>query len=261
MSNDLTQNTTVDRLPVHDTSEFANLLDTARFEHLWRLSTAFAKSTMVPAHFCGHPENVFVAMQMALRVGVDPYMFLQNCYVIQGKPGIETKLAIALLNRSGRIKGSLKYRFEGDGKSLACIAYCVEHATGEILEHRLDWRTVESEGWLKKSGSKWVTDPTMMMQYRAAMRLIRLHFPEVLLGMSSVEEAEEQATIDVTPTAKKVRATNSTLAKRLEIVAEKAEEKPPEPEADHGDAWEPDEEEKAQIEGQLFEKYPNAAEV
>lgn len=258
MSNDLTQSK-ADRLPVHDTGEFANLLDTARFEHLWRLSTAFAKSTMVPAHFHGHPENVFVAMQMALRVGVDPYMFLQNCYVIAGKPGIETKLAIALLNRSGRIKGSLKYRFEGDGKSLACIAYCVEHATGEILEHRLDWRTVEAEGWLKKSGSKWLTDPTMMMQYRSAMRLIRLHFPEVLLGMSSVEEAEEQATIDVTP--KRSRATNGTLAKRLEVVTQKAEEKPPEPEAEHGDAWEPDEEERATIEGQLFATHQNAAEA
>lgn len=266
MSTDITTRT--DKVPVHDTSEFANLLDTARFEHLWRVATAFAKSDLVPQHFRNKPENVFVATQMALRTGVDPYMFLQNCYVVAGRPGIESKLAVALLNRSGRIKGSVKYRFEGDGKKLACVAYCTEAATGELLEHRLDWSTVEAEGWLGKSGSKWKTDPQLMMQYRAAMRLIRLHFPEVLLGMSSVEELDESTTLD----AKVVnKGPVASLSERITARAqepvpaiEKAPAHTPEADADgepHGDAWEPDEEERAQIEGQLFETHPNAAEA
>lgn len=254
MSTDLAT-TKADKIAVHDTGEFANLLDTARFEHLWRVATAFAKSDLVPQHFRSKPENVFVALQMAIRTGVDPYMFLQNCYIVQGRPGIESKLAIALLNRSGRIKGSLKYRFEGQGKTLGCVAFCVETATGEMIEHRLDWATVEAEGWLSKSGSKWKTDPQMMMQYRAAMRLIRLHFPEVLLGMYSLEEAEDMATIDAKPV--------STITQRLEARHPVDKPHPPQekPEEEHGDAWEPDEEEAAQIEQRLFDTHPNAAEA
>ena len=36
----------------------------------------------------------------------------------------------------------------------------------------------------------------MMIQYRAAMRLVRLHFPEILMGMNSSEELIEMQSLD-----------------------------------------------------------------
>lgn len=231
---------------VADSSAFAGLLDSAKFEHLQRVAKVFAASELVPAHFRDKPANCIVALQMALRLQVDPFMFLQNCYLISGKPSIETKLAIALLNASGRISGSVRYKVEGSGEKLACTAYCVESGTGEVLEHRLDWETVKRCGWAAKG--TWATDPKLMMMYRSAMRLIRTHFPDVLLGMLSKEEAEEIGTVEVRPS--KVR-----LADKLKPapVAELAEEP-------HGDAWEGDEEGEA-VQRQLMDTHGNAAEV
>ena len=170
-------------------------LDVSRFEHIWRVATCLAKTQLVPQHFRGHPEDCFVICQLAFRLNVDPLMMLQKSYVIDGKAGIESQLAIAMINASMKIKGSIKYDLTGEGESLSCRATC-ETRDGESVSHTLHWRTVESEGWLHKRGSKWKTDPEMMIQYRAAMRLVRLHFPEILMGMNSSEELIEMQSLD-----------------------------------------------------------------
>ena len=40
-------------LIVHDDSEYAHLLDTAKFQHLCKVAGAFSRSTLVPEHFQG----------------------------------------------------------------------------------------------------------------------------------------------------------------------------------------------------------------
>lgn len=187
------------KLVIRDTGAFANLLDTARFEHLWRVSSAFAKSDMVPQHFRGKPENCFIATQMAVRLGVDPFMFMQNCYIVHGRPGLEAKLAIALANSAGVFRDRIKYAFEGEGKNRRCRAYAHDKDTGEELSAEVTWTMVEAEGWNKDAKtrdgtiikSKWNTLPDVMFRYRAATFLIRLYCPEVLMGMQTADELEE----------------------------------------------------------------------
>lgn len=185
---------------VNDSSPFANLLDSAKFEHLQRLSSIFAASELVPEQFRGKQANVFVALQMAFRCGVDPFMFLQNCYIVHGRPGVESKLAIALLNASGQIKGRVSFDLTGEGKGRKCIASATDKSTGQVVQQTVTYALAEAEGWTKaktmKNGgsipSKWTTMTDLMLQYRAAMFLIRLHYPEVLMGMSTKEELDEQ---------------------------------------------------------------------
>jgi hypothetical protein len=116
---------------------------------------------------------------------------LQNRYVIGGRPAFESKLAIALLNASGKTAGPVAYKHEGRGKDRTCTATVRDAATRQTISHTLHWATVEAEGWLAKKGSKWGTDPLLMLKYRTAMQLIRTTYPEVLLGMVTVEEATE----------------------------------------------------------------------
>lgn len=202
------------QLAVTSTGKLANpldlYLDPEKFEHVWRIANALAKSDLVPDHFKRKPENCFLACQMAFRCGVDPMAFLQKSYVIAGKPAIETQLALAMVNSSGLLKGSIRYKHDGKGKDRSCTAYCTEAATGEVLQHTLLWHTVEAEGWVAKKGSKWISDPLLMLEYRSAMRLIRTHFPEVLLGMYTREEAEEMATMDA------VSVTRSPVQSQIE---------------------------------------------
>lgn len=190
-----------ERMPavVTDDSQFANWLDTARFEHMWRVAQMFARSTLVPEHFQKQPENCFIAIQMAIRCGVDPMTFLQHSYIVHGRPGIDAQLAISLANNSGVFADRIKWRFEGEGRNRSCTAYVTDRKTGEVLEATVTWQMVEAEGWNKKPGSKWLTMPDQMFCYRSAMFLLRKFAPDVILGMHSTEELEDMCTINVEP--------------------------------------------------------------
>lgn len=188
---------------VHDESEFANLLDSNRFDHLWKAANVFSRSKLVPDIFQNDQPSCFVAMQMAIRLQVDPMMFMQKSYIVHGRPGIEATLAIALANKRGPFTGPIQWKFEGKGEARACTAFATHKETGETCEITIDWKTVVAEGWLSKSGSKWKTMPDMMFRYRTAMWLIRAYCPEVILGLQSVEEVIDSAEpIDITPNAR-----------------------------------------------------------
>lgn len=167
------------------------LLTPSTCSHLMNLATVYAKSELVPKHFKDKPENVFIALEIAHRCGLSPYGVLQNLYVIQGRPAFEAKMAIAMLNCSGKTLGPVSYVHEGKGEDRSCTASVKDAATGRVLVHKLHWATVKQEGWPTKPGSKWATDPLLMLEYRSAMRLIRTHYPEVLLGIYTVEEVTE----------------------------------------------------------------------
>ena len=178
-------------LITHDESEFANLLDTARFEHIWRVAQMFAKSKIVPSHFQNEPENCFIAVQMAVRLGVDPFMFMQKTYVVQGKPGMEAQLAIALVNSRGPFTGPIQWTMTGEGMSRSATAFAVHRTTGQRCECTVTMKIANDEGWLGKSGSKWKTMPDQMLRYRSAAWLARLYAPECLMGMETADELED----------------------------------------------------------------------
>lgn len=185
---------------------FEALLDSNLFEHMQRVAKMFASSSLVPEAFRAGPtekqaqeaiSNCYIALQMAMRCNCDPFMFLQNMYVIKGKPGIEAKLAIALTNASKTFSGPIRYHLEGEGRARKCVAYATDATTGDRIEETVTMEMAHAEGWYDRKDSrgqycsKWRTLPDLMLQYRAAMFLIRLHCPEVIMGMQSREEVED----------------------------------------------------------------------
>ena len=195
-----------DRLPVEvraqmlqkETSIYFNL---AKFEHAQRIAALFASSTMVPQHFQGNVANCLIALNYADRLQADPFMVLQNMYVVHGRPGVEAKLVIALINQSGKYSEPLKYKFDGTGDDYGCTAWTREEKSGEVVEGpKVSKRMVTAEGWDKdkksdKTGyvqkSKWNTMPEMMYRYRAASYFANVHCPELKLGMQTVEEIND----------------------------------------------------------------------
>ncbi|MGS1115982.1 hypothetical protein [Castellaniella sp. UC4442_H9] len=47
------------------------------------------------------------------------------------------------------------------------------------------------EGWYTKNGSKWQTMPDVMLRYRTASFFGKLYAPELLMGLQTVEEAQD----------------------------------------------------------------------
>jgi hypothetical protein len=185
--------------------------DVDKFEQAQRVAKMFASSTMVPEHFRNNVGNCMIGLNFAARVGLDPFMCLQKMYIIHGKPGIEAQLMIALINRSGRFT-PLKFKLDGEGKSLQCTCYATEKSTGEECEQTIDWGMVTAEGWDKKAGSKWKTMPKLMIQYRSAAFFGRLYCPEAIMGMMSNDELHD--------IAEPVTVTHSSIADRLQGIPE-----------------------------------------
>lgn len=199
-----------------------SLLTGSGFEQLQRVAKALAGSTLVPAQYRAFAEvkeygkvvghnpnpaglpNCVVALNMALRMGADPLMVMQNLYVIEGRPSWSSQFIIASLNSCGRFSPlrfdlsepgkneELTYSatFWKDGKKVTeqrkakikhqtCTAWVIEKETGDRLNGpTISMQMAIDEGWLTKNGSKWLTMPEVMLRYRAASMLGRLYASE-----------------------------------------------------------------------------------
>lgn len=189
---ELRQNTQSQQLaPVNMT------LDTvAGFENMQRAARLFACSSIVPASYQGEKgmPNCFIAIDMALRMGANPLLVMQNLYIVHGNPAWSAQFLIATFNKCGKFS-AIRYEFVGEaGKdSWGCRAVATELATKEKLVGPLvTIGLAKKEGWFNKSGSKWLSMPEMMLRYRAAAWFVRVYAPEIAMGLKTAEEEEDR---------------------------------------------------------------------
>ncbi|UOO93355.1 hypothetical protein [Vitreoscilla stercoraria] len=191
--------------------------------------------------------NCCIALDMAARLNANPIMVMQNLYVIEGRPSWSSQWIIACINRSGRFT-PLQFRIEDKGeqevqyeesawvngkkqsamkkatiRNLVCVAHAKSLETGETVESApISMELAVKEGWYGKNGSKWQTMPEMMLRYRAASFFGRIYAPDLLMGFSSQEEAEEMAYIETMPSGEVVEETTKVAKgkmKKAEAVA------------------------------------------
>lgn len=173
--------------------------DPKSFAHMQRVAKVFTSSALAPEAFRGEANlgNAIIAMNMARRMGADPMAVMQNIYIVHGKPAWSSQFVIACINSCGRYS-PLRFTVTGTGDAKTCVAWAVEKAGGERLDGPpVSIGMARAEGWLTKSGSKWKTMEDLMLRYRAATFFGRLYAPEILMGMQSVEEVVDVASVTV----------------------------------------------------------------
>jgi len=165
--------------------------ETAAFELVQRQAKMLASSTLIPKEFQGNMSNCAIGLNIAKRLGADPFMVLQNIDVIHGRPSFRATFLIAMVNASGRFS-PIKFKLDGDGAERSCYAYATDKASGETVEGPVvSMAMAKAEGWSTKSGSKWLTMPELMLRYRSAAFFARLYAPDITLGMQTAEEVED----------------------------------------------------------------------
>lgn len=167
-----------------------------QFEMQQRMARMYSESDIVPDTYKGKMGNCIIAIDMAMRMGANPLMIMQNLYIVHGNPSFSSKFLIACVNASGRYT-SLRYEWKGKPGTPEYGCRCYAYEKDDIKkEHRIDgvWidmKMAENEGWTKKNGSKWQSMPQQMLVYRAAAFWQRAYCPEISMGFISTEEAEE----------------------------------------------------------------------
>lgn len=167
------------------------------FDLLQRQGKMLANSTIVPESYRGNVADCALIFEIAQRVRASPVLVANNLDIIHGRPSWRSQFLIASVNQSGRFT-SMRFEFEGDGKTKKCRAWAKELSTGDRLDGTwITWTMVEAEGWSTKKGSKWQTMPDQMFVYRAAAFWARMYAPEISLGFPTADEVHD--VIDVSP--------------------------------------------------------------
>ena len=197
-----------------------------------RMADFMSKSDIIPVHYRGKPANCFIAIQSAIRMNQDPMLVMGSTYVVAGTLAVKATFAISLANTSGIYSGGIRYiveganeKFEGLNNNLKVTAWTTVKATGERIESTVTMAMAIAEGWTRNS--KYKTLPELMLKYRAACFLIRVHNPEILNGMHMVEELEDIVTANDFPNSSPGKTYASTTDKLIDKLSVETPAEPP----------------------------------
>jgi len=179
-------------------NESGSLLSAQNFEHYYRIANMMSKSDMVPKSYKEKPQDILIAMEMGVSMGLGPLQAIQNIAVINGRPCIygDAMLAVCsgrldfedikeepITDASGKTTG-FKCTVKRKGRSEITQSFTIEHAQAASL-------------WGKPG--PWKQYPNRMLQMRARGFALRDSFADALGGVRLAEEVQDYEEKDITP--------------------------------------------------------------
>ena len=180
--------------------------DKKQFDQLLRAANMLSQTSIIPATYQGKPQDCFVALEMATRMGVSPLVVMQNMYVVKGKPAWAGQACTMFINSCGKF-AQVKHVYTGEKgtDSRGCYVTATRISDGvQVNGVEVTIAMAKAEGWT--SNTKWRTMPELMLAYRASAFFARVHCPEALMGVQLADEiydadANRSATRTATLTA------------------------------------------------------------
>lgn len=165
--------------------------DKEQFNQLLRAADMLSKTAMVPQSYQGKPQDCFLALEIAGRMGLSPLAVMQNMYMVKGKPSWAGQACMMLINSCGKFRDVRPVYTGTKGKEdRGCYIQAVRINDGEVVQGtEVTLKMAAAEGWA--TNSKWRNMPEQMLAYRAASFFARVHCPEALMGAQTVEEVED----------------------------------------------------------------------
>ena len=171
---------TTEQAEIAPTSVYANK---EQFNQLLRAADMLSKTSIIPVSYQGKPQDCFVAIEMATRIGVPPIMVMQSMYVVKGKPSWSGQACKTLVENCGKFR-DVKHVYTGEkGKdNRGCYLTATRISDGERIDGiEVTIGMAKAEGWL--ANPKWKNMPDLMLAYRAASFFAKVNCPEVFMGV------------------------------------------------------------------------------
>lgn len=183
--------------------------DSKEYNRIGQMAQMISKSNLVPQSYQGKPEDCFLALLFAVRLGMEPLTVMQNLCVVKGKPSWSGQFCMALIRANPTFTNvRLVYTGTKGSDNRGAYVTATRVSDGSVVDGtEVTIAMAKAEGWI--SNTKWKSMPEQMLGYRAAAFFARLHCPEALLGIQTAEEVE-----DVDSTRASTRARNLTDALR-----------------------------------------------
>jgi hypothetical protein len=181
-----------------ETTELAEIQQTKSLTNVWENKDAFnqmlrasqmlSQTSIIPQNYQGKPQDCFVAIEMANRMGISPMVVMQNMYVVKGKPSWAGQACTMLINSCGKFR-DVKHIYTGEKGTdkRGCYVEATRIYDNEIIQGvEVTMDMAKSEGWT--SNPKWRNMPELMLAYRASAFFARVHCPEALMGVHTEDE-------------------------------------------------------------------------
>lgn len=151
------------------------------------------------------PEELLPLMLIAQAEGLHPAIAAQEYDVIQGRPAINSRSALARFQKAG---GRIKW---GERSDIKCSAI-FSHAQGGDVE--IIWTIERAQKANLTAKDNWKKFPAQMLSARVISEGVRSCFPACLSGMYTTEEVQD------TPAAQVVTTKEIVDGKIIEVQTE-----------------------------------------
>lgn len=156
------------------------------------LAQGLVRSYFVPQAYKPNPReegaydtavaNATGAILLGRSLGLDPLTSLQQIYVVHGRPGMYTKLKVALAQAAGHRVWDEVY---GPERAVVCGQ---RKGTDDVVRIEITMDMAEKAGWT--DSAMYRKTPADMLWARAASRVVDRIAADLLMGVRSIEDIE-----------------------------------------------------------------------
>ena len=196
--------------------------------------------TAVPAHIRNNAGTCLAVAIQAWEWSMNPFAVANKSYVVNDRLAYESALYNAVVTRRAPIAGRLRIAYTGEGPTRRCTISATlrpDAGGGEV-----DYQSPKFGEINPKNSPLWKNDPDQQLFYFSVRAFVRRHFPDVMMGVYTVDELEDAAENDLQPTPRR-----EVVSVDIESVLGKATEETTQPGGTAETAPQP--REKAHVEG------------
>lgn len=142
----------------------------------------------IPKHLRESPGACLAVAIQACEWSMSPFAVANKSYVVNDRIGYEAQLVNAVILMRAPIKGRFAVTYSGSGQSRRC----------KVAANLADGGTVEYESPMfseitTKNSPLWKADPDQQLFYYSSRAMCRRHFPDVILGIYTADELQDNA--------------------------------------------------------------------
>lgn len=171
-----------------------SMLAPSSMEQAIKLAEMMANANLVPTHLQKKPADCLLVIEQASRWKMSPFAVAQCTSVIQGKLMYEGKLVAAVVNANGNLIERLSFDYSGEGENRTVK---VSGRFANEKEARAIEVTLKN---VKTANTMWQKQPDQQLMYSGTRAWARRHAPELMLGVYSPEEFDQNSIVYITPT-------------------------------------------------------------
>lgn len=153
----------------------------------------------VPPHLRGKPSDCLAVAMQAMRWEMDPFAVAQKTFFVNDRIAYEAQLVVSVINtRANLDRNGLELEWAGAGEDMRCTVSGTFVGADRPKVFEAIMKTITT-----RNSPLWKQQPRVQLGYWAQRAWARLYCPEVLLGVYTPDELQQEVQVeraqDITP--------------------------------------------------------------